>query len=114
MFLTRAPARPIRWPGPRRAGRKVGGTVRPRRPQEVSVSDFTTEIHRRAGEAQQMLAEARESADDYLVRLMLGDLESLSRLAADYSIRLDGVHDTLACHCIFDHAAAARSSPCPD
>jgi hypothetical protein len=62
------------------------------------MSDFATEIHRRAGDAQRMLAEAREAADDYLVRLMLGDLESLSRLAADHAIRLDGVDEVLAAH----------------
>jgi hypothetical protein len=60
------------------------------------MSDFTTELRLRVVEAQQSLAEARETGDDYLVQLSLGQMESLARLASDNQISVDGVAETLA------------------
>jgi hypothetical protein len=60
------------------------------------MSDFTTELRLRVVEAQQSLAEARETGDDYLVQLSLGQIESLARLASDNQISVDGVAETLA------------------
>jgi hypothetical protein len=60
------------------------------------MSDFTTELRLRVVEAQQSLAEARETGDDYLVQLSLGQIESLARLASDNQINVDGVAETLA------------------
>jgi hypothetical protein len=62
------------------------------------MSDFTTEIRQRVAEAQQSLAEACDNGDDYLVRMRLGELESLARLAADHHVTLDGVAEALAAH----------------
>jgi hypothetical protein len=62
------------------------------------MSDFTTEIRLRVAEAQRSLVEARESGDDYLVQLSLGEIESLARVAADHQVTLDGVEESLAAH----------------
>ena len=71
--------------------------TRPRPFPEVSMSDFSTEIQRRAEEARRALVEARTASDDYLASVLVGDLESLARLAADHSITLPGVAEMLAC-----------------
>ncbi|HST82459.1 MAG TPA: hypothetical protein VLL08_12055 [Kineosporiaceae bacterium] len=60
------------------------------------MDDFSRELRLRVTEAQQSLAEARESGDDYLVQLSLGQIESLARLATDNQVRVDGVAETLA------------------
>jgi hypothetical protein len=62
------------------------------------MSDFTSELRQRVAEAQRSLAEARESGDDYLVRLSLGQIESLARLAAENQVTVDGVEESLAAH----------------
>jgi len=57
------------------------------------MSDFSTELRLRIGEAQRALVEAHETDDDYLVRLSLGQIESLTRLAEDNQVHLDGRPD---------------------
>lgn len=54
------------------------------------MSDFRSEIRRRAAETRAQLAEARGAGDDYLERVLLGDLESLSRVASEHAVTLDG------------------------
>ena len=60
------------------------------------MSDFSTELRQRVVEAQRSLAEARETGDDYLVQLSLGQIESLARLATDNQVSVDGVAESLA------------------
>jgi alpha-D-ribose 1-methylphosphonate 5-triphosphate synthase subunit PhnI len=62
------------------------------------MSDFTSELRQRAAEAQRSLAEARETGDDYLLQLSLGQIESLARLAVDNQVSLDGIEESLAAH----------------
>jgi hypothetical protein len=62
------------------------------------MSDFATEIRLRVAGAQRSLVEARESGDDYAVRLALGELEDLARMAADHHVPVDGVEEALAAH----------------
>jgi hypothetical protein len=66
--------------------------------QEVFMSDFTSELRQRVAEAQRSLAEAGETGDDYLVRLSLGQIESLARLAAENQVTVDGVEESLSAH----------------
>jgi hypothetical protein len=60
------------------------------------MSDFSTELRLRVTEAQQSLAEARETGDDYLAQLSLGQIESLARLATENEINVDGIAESLA------------------
>jgi len=46
------------------------------------MSEFQQEIEARLTSVQQSLAEARSDGDDYLVQVLLGELDSLERLAA--------------------------------
>jgi hypothetical protein len=62
------------------------------------MSDFTSELRQRVAEAQRSLVEARETGDDYLVQLSLGQIESLARLAVDNQVSLDGVEESLAAY----------------
>ncbi len=62
------------------------------------MSDFAIELQLRVAGAKRSLSEARESGDDYAVRLALGELEDLARIAADHHIALDGVEEALAAH----------------
>lgn len=54
-------------------------------------------MRRRVAEAQASLVEARETGDDYLLQLALGQIESFVRLATENQISLDGV-EPLAPH----------------
>jgi hypothetical protein len=60
------------------------------------MSDFTTELRLRVTEARDSLLEARQSGDDYLAQLWLGQIESLARLASENQISVDGVAEALA------------------
>jgi hypothetical protein len=60
------------------------------------VSDFSSELRQRVVEAQQSLAEARESGDDYLVQLSLGQIEALAHLATENQVSVDGLAESLA------------------
>jgi hypothetical protein len=60
------------------------------------MDDFSKELRLRVTEAQRSLAEARETGDDYLVQLSLGQIESRARLATDNQISVDGLAETLA------------------
>jgi hypothetical protein len=60
------------------------------------MSDFSSELRQRVAEAQQALAEAHESGDDYQVQLSLGQIESFARLAAENHVALVGVEESLA------------------
>ena len=62
------------------------------------MSDFSTELRQRVAQAQRSLVEARENGDDYLVRMTLGDIESLARLAAENHVQVDGVEESLSAH----------------
>lgn len=62
------------------------------------MQEFHSQIRQRAEEAQRSLAEARESGDDYLVEIRLGEMESLARIAADHEVPLDGLTESLAAH----------------
>ena len=79
-----------------------GGVVHPpSSPRRCAISDadetdFSTQLRLRVAEAQASLLEGRDSGDDYLVQLSLGQIESFARLADDNQIRLDGVEETLA------------------
>ena len=60
------------------------------------MSDFTSALRQRVVEAQRSLVEARETGDDYLVQLSLGQIESLARLAAENQVTVDGIEESLA------------------
>ena len=62
------------------------------------MSDFSTELRLRVSEALRSLVEARETGDDYELRLSLGQIESLTRLASDNQINLDGLSESLAAY----------------
>ncbi len=53
------------------------------------MSDFDAQIRQRLFEAQRSLDQARDVDDDYAVRLHLGELEGLSRIASDHGIIVD-------------------------
>lgn len=50
------------------------------------MTEFATEISDRIRAAQESLAEARKSDDDYLVGVRTGELESLARMASEHGI----------------------------
>ena len=54
------------------------------------MSDFGAEIRASVDRARRSLATAREEGDDYLVEVLVAQLESLTRIAADHHIALDG------------------------
>jgi hypothetical protein len=60
------------------------------------MDDFSRELRLRVTEAQRSLAEARETGDDYLVQLSLGQIESLARIATDNQVSVDGLTESLA------------------
>jgi hypothetical protein len=62
------------------------------------MSDFSTELRLRVSEALRSLVEAKETGDDYELRLSLGQIESLTRLASDNQINLDGLSESLAAY----------------
>jgi hypothetical protein len=62
------------------------------------MSDFSTELRLRVSEALGSLVEAKETGDDYELRLSLGQIESLTRLASDNQITLDGLSESLAAY----------------
>jgi hypothetical protein len=53
------------------------------------VTDFGTEIRASMAGTRERLAAARLDGDDYLIELLLGELESLTRIAADHHVVLD-------------------------
>ena len=53
------------------------------------MSSFQTEIRRRVADSRRQLAEAETIGDHYLMDVLAGELESLSRLAADHHVSLD-------------------------
>jgi len=56
---------------------------------EVPVSDFGAEIRASVARARRSLAAAREDGDEYLVEVLVSQLESLTRIAADHHVVLD-------------------------
>lgn len=62
------------------------------------MTDFQSEFRQRAAEAQRALAEARDTGDDYLVEVRLGEIESLARLGAEHQIQLDDLEASLIAH----------------
>lgn|GEM_PF-4890029 len=56
---------------------------------EVPLSDFGTEIRASLANAQRRLATAREDGDDYLVDVLQGQVESLTRIALEHHVVLD-------------------------
>ncbi len=59
------------------------------------MSEFSAELTGRAEQALTSLREATESGDDYLVGVLVGELQSLTRLADDHGIELPAVTDEL-------------------
>ena len=62
------------------------------------MSEFASEISERVAQARASLAEAEATGDDYLVRIRVGELESLARLAADHDLTVPGLEDQVARH----------------
>lgn len=62
------------------------------------MSQFRHAINNRIAETQTDLASARESGDEYLVGVRLGELESLARVAAEHGVEVSGVAESLARH----------------
>ena len=54
------------------------------------MSDFGAEIRASVDRARRSLASAREDGDEYLVEVLIAQLESLTRIAADHHVSLDG------------------------
>jgi hypothetical protein len=57
------------------------------------LSEFDAQIRQRLHDASRSLERARAMDDDYAVTLHLGELEGLSRIAADHDIEHDH-HDS--------------------
>lgn len=53
------------------------------------MTQFGAEIRSRVTAARSAMASAQEAGDDYLVEVLAGELESLSRLAAEHQVALD-------------------------
>ncbi|MFP5336328.1 MAG: hypothetical protein ACLGIV_13550 [Actinomycetes bacterium] len=62
------------------------------------MSEFATEVTERIEQTRQSLAEAEADGDDYLVGVRVGELESLTRLAADHDVEVPGAAEDLARH----------------
>jgi hypothetical protein len=75
------------------------------------MTEFHTEIQRRASDAQRSLAEARAAEDDYLARIRLGEIQDLARIAAEHGLVLDGVEESLAAHGLPTPAPGIALSP---
>lgn len=53
------------------------------------MTQFGTEIRSRVASARRSLASAQAAGDDYLAEVLAGELESLSRIAAEHHVVLD-------------------------
>lgn len=53
------------------------------------MTEFGTEIRSRVESARRSLASARAAGDDYLAEVLAGELESLSRIAAEHHVPID-------------------------
>lgn len=62
------------------------------------MSQFQHEICRRISETQDSLALAHAAADEYLVGVRLGELESLARVATEHGLKISGLEESLARH----------------
>ncbi len=62
------------------------------------MSEFVAQIRGRAAEALTWLHEAQDSGDEYLVNVSLDQIESIARVAADHSITLEGVAETMSAY----------------
>jgi len=80
----------------------------------VAVSEFATELEGRAHEAIASLREAEAAGDDYLVEVRVGELQSLSRLAADHDVTLPRlVGDALVRHGLPTELPLPEGEPSP-
>ncbi len=57
------------------------------------MTEFHSEITRRATRAVQSLYSAEAAGDDYLVEMRQAELENLARLAADHGLRIPELQD---------------------
>jgi len=57
------------------------------------VTEFRLEIRRQIAAAQGNLHQARIARDDYLIQVHQGELETLSRIAAEHGVPVDGSGD---------------------
>lgn len=62
------------------------------------MSEFVIEVNERVEQARASLAEAEATGDDYLVRVRVGELESLARLAAAHDVTVPGLEEQVAGH----------------
>jgi hypothetical protein len=62
------------------------------------MSEFGTEIAARVGRTTASLQAAQAADDDYLTAVLLGELESLARLAAEHDVHVPGLHEALERH----------------
>ena len=53
------------------------------------MTDFGTEIRASMASTRERLAAARQDNDEYLIDVLLGELESLTRIATDHHVALD-------------------------
>jgi hypothetical protein len=53
------------------------------------VTEFRTEIRSRVASVRRSLACAQAAGDDYLAEVLAGELESLSRIAAEHLVPVD-------------------------
>lgn len=53
------------------------------------MTQFRIEIRSRIAQARESLARARETGDDYLADVRLGELEGLARIAAEHDVPVD-------------------------
>ena len=60
--------------------------------------EFVSEVSERVVVARRSLAEAEATGDDYLVGVLLGELESLGRLAAEHDVEVPGLGEDVARH----------------
>ena len=57
------------------------------------MTEFRSEIRRQIAATQGNLRQARIARDDYLVQVHQGELEALSRIAAEHGVPVDGGGD---------------------
>ncbi|WGW13345.1 hypothetical protein LWF01_06140 [Saxibacter everestensis] len=60
------------------------------------MSEFALGVEERIAQTRASLAEAREAEDDYLVEVLLGELESLVTIAYNNDLEIEGMHHMLA------------------
>lgn len=77
------------------------------------MSEFSAELTGRAEQALASLRDATAAGDDYLVGVLVGELQSLTRLADDHGIELAAVSAELERHGVPTDLELPEGEPSP-